>query len=172
MHNKLIVLALFLCNLSFSQLSVRNSTYVFVNDEIVFVEDDINLNEAASSLYLRNEAQIIQGIGTTGNSGLGELSIYQEANVGEHEYNYWCSPIGNKTNNSINNPFGISFLNDVTGLITSTPATYSSTSSYNGTSSPLNIEPYWVWKFIASDNYADWVHVQGNTTVNPGEVSP
>lgn len=169
MHNKLVVLALFLCNLSFSQLSVRNSAYVFVNDEIVFVEDDINLNEAASSLYLRNEAQIIQGTGTTGNSGLGELSVYQEANVGEHEYNYWCSPIGSKTNNSINNPFGISFLNDATGLITSTPVTFASTSSYNGTSSPLNIEPYWIWKFIASDNYADWVHVQGNTTVNPGE---
>ena len=33
----------------------------------------------------------------------------------------------------------------------------------------MNIEPYWVWKFIASDNYADWVHVQGNTNVNPGE---
>ena len=169
MHNKLIVLALFLCNLSFSQLSVRNSAYVFVNDEIVFVEDDINLNEGNSRIYLRDEAQIIQGSGTTGNSGLGELSVYQEANVGEHEYNYWCSPIGSKTNNSINNPFGISFLNDAMGLITSTPATFASTSSYNGTSSPLNIEPYWVWKFIASDNYADWVHVQGNTNVNPGE---
>lgn len=169
MHNKLIVLVLFLCNLSFSQLSVRNSAYVFVNDEIVFVEDDINLNEAASSLYLRNEAQIIQGTGTTGNSGLGELSVYQEANVGEYEYNYWCSPIGSKTSNSINNPFGISFLNDVTGLITSTPATFVTTSTYNGTSSPLNIEPYWVWKFIASDNYADWVHIQSNTSINPGE---
>ncbi|MDC1379176.1 T9SS type A sorting domain-containing protein [Algibacter sp.] len=169
MHNKLIVLALFLCNLSFSQLSVRNSAYVFVNDEIVFVEDDINLNEGNSRIYLRDEAQIIQGSGTTGNSGLGELSVYQEANVGEYEYNYWCSPIGSKTNNSINNPFGISFLNDALGLITSTPATFASTSSYNGTSSPLNIEPYWVWKFIASDNYADWVHVQGNTNVNPGE---
>tara|TARA_R110000868_G_scaffold258117_5_gene515350 strand:+ start:1175 stop:2854 length:1680 start_codon:yes stop_codon:yes gene_type:complete len=142
---------------------------VFVNDEIVFVEDDINLNEAASSLYLRNEAQIIQGTGTTGNSGLGELSVYQEANVGEYEYNYWCSPIGSKTSNSINNPFGISFLNDVTGLITSTPATFVTTSTYNGTSSPLNIEPYWVWKFIASDNYADWVHIQSNTSINPGE---
>tara|TARA_R110002073_G_scaffold53_3_gene1124 strand:+ start:3014 stop:4693 length:1680 start_codon:yes stop_codon:yes gene_type:complete len=142
---------------------------VFVNDEIVFVEDDINLNEAPSSLYLRNEAQIIQGTGTTGNSGLGELSVYQEANVGEYEYNYWCSPIGSKTSNSINNPFGISFLNDVTGLITSTPATFVTTSTYNGTSSPLNIEPYWVWKFIASDNYADWVHIQSNTSINPGE---
>lgn len=88
MHHKLIVLALFLCNLSFSQLSVRNSAYVFVNDEIVFIEDDINLNEANSRIYLRDEAQIIQGSGTKGNSGLGELSVYQEANIGEHEYNY------------------------------------------------------------------------------------
>ena len=70
MHHKLIVLALFLCNLSFSQLSVRNSAYVFVNDEIVFIEDDINLNEANSRIYLRDEAQIIQGSGTKGNSGL------------------------------------------------------------------------------------------------------
>ncbi len=169
MHNKLIVFALLICNLSFSQLSVRNSAYLFVNDEIVFIEDYINLNEATSSMYLRNEAQIIQGSGTTGNSGIGELSVYQEANGGEHEYNYWCSPIGNKTSNLVNNPFGISFLNDVTGLISSTPATFVSSPSYNGTSTPLNIEPYWVWKFIASDNYAEWVHVQGYTTINPGE---
>lgn len=168
---KKIIFFLFLLatSISFSQLSVRNSAYIFVNDEVVFVEDDINLNEAASTIYLRNEAQIIQGTGTTGNSGIGELSVYQEANGGEHEYNYWCSPIGSKTSNSINNPFGISFLNDVTGLITSTPATFVTSSTYNGTSSPLNIEPYWVWKFIASDDYSEWTHVQGNTSINPGE---
>ena len=169
MRHILVIFAMMICNLSFSQLSVRNTSYVFINDEIVFVEDDINLNEAASTIYLRSEAQVIQGSGTTGNSGVGELSVYQEANAGEHEYNYWCSPIGSKTSNNINNPFGISFLNDVTGLITSTPATYNSTNSYNGTSSPLNIEPHWVWKFIASDNYGEWIHVKGNTTINPGE---
>ena len=169
MRHILVIFVMMICNLSFSQLSVRNTSYVFINDEIVFVEDDINLNEAASTIYLRSEAQVIQGSGTTGNSGVGELSVYQEANAGEHEYNYWCSPIGSKTSNNINNPFGISFLNDVTGLITSTPATYNSTNSYNGTSSPLNIEPHWVWKFIASDNYGEWIHVKGNTTINPGE---
>ncbi|SHI55435.1 T9SS type A sorting domain-containing protein [Algibacter luteus] len=169
MRHILVIFAMMICNLSFSQLSVRNTSYVFINDEIVFVEDDINLNEAASTIYLRSEAQVIQGSGTIGNSGVGELSVYQEANAGEHEYNYWCSPIGSKTSNNINNPFGISFLNDVTGLITSTPATYNSTNSYNGTSSPLNIEPHWVWKFIASDNYGEWIHVKGNTTINPGE---
>lgn len=153
----------------YAQLSVRNDHYVFLNDEIVFVEDDINLNEANSRIYLRSESQIIQGSGTSGNSGIGELSVYQEANVGEYEYNYWCSPIGNKTNNNINNAFGVTFLNDVIGLTTSTPATIAHVTGYNSTSSPLTIEPYWIWKFIASDEYSDWIHAQGNTSINPGE---
>ncbi|PIA80681.1 hypothetical protein BFR04_15845, partial [Gaetbulibacter sp. 4G1] len=158
--------------LSYAQLSVRNSAYVFVNDEIVFVENDVNLNEAASTIYLRNQGQLIQGTGTetaaTKNSGIGELSVYQNGNVGVHEYNYWCSPIASKTSSTVNNPFGISLLNDITGLTTATPATYIF-ANYNGSASPLNIEPYWIWKFIASDEYSEWIHVLGNTTINPGE---
>lgn len=169
MFNKYAFLLLLISNLSFSQLSVRNDAYVFINDEIVFVEDDINLNEADSSIYLRNEAQVIQGTGVTGNSGVGELSVYQEANVGAYEYNYWCSPVGSKTSNSVNNPFGVTFLNDVTGLITSNPATVTHMPGYNGISSPLTIESYWIWKFIASDEYSEWTHVQGSTSINPGE---
>ena len=155
--------------ISHAQLSVRNNHSIFVNDEIVFVEDDLNLNETNSRVYLRNEAQLIQGSGITGNSGIGELSVYQEANVGAYEYNYWCSPIGSTTDNTINNPFGITLLNDVIGLTTSTPAIIAHLTGYNSTSSPLTIEPYWIWKFIASDEYAEWIHVRGTTTINAGE---
>ena len=165
MYYRLTLIVAFICNVSFSQLSVRNNTYVFVNDEIVFVEDDVNLGEADSRIYLRSEGQLIQGTGTTGNSGDGELSVYQEANVDEYEYNYWCSPIADQSSDA----FGVSLLNDATSITASTPATYNHNSNYNGTSSPLNIEPYWIWKFIASDEYSDWIHVQGNTTINPGE---
>lgn len=163
------LILLLISNLLYAQLSVRNDAFVFINDQIVFVEDDINLNETDSRIYLRSEAQIIQGIGTTGNSGVGELSVYQDANGDEYEYNYWCSPVGDNTNNNANNQFGISLLNDVTGLTTSTPATYNRSSNYNGTSSPLNIEPYWIWKFIASSGYSGWSHVQSATSINPGE---
>lgn len=152
-----------------AQLSVRNNHFVYVNDEVLFVEEDINLNEVTSTLYLRNEAQLLQGSGILGNSGIGELSVYQEGNVGAHEYNYWCSPIGDKTNNFINNPFGITLLNDATGLTTSTPAIITHVAGYNSTSSPLTIEPFWIWKFIAASQYSDWIHVQGTTTINPGE---
>lgn len=164
-----ILFSVLYCSLSFAQLSVRNNYFVFVHDEIIFVEDDVNLIESNSRIYLRNEGQLIQGSGTTGNSGIGELSIYQEANVGPYQFNYWCSPVGSKINNSTNNPFGISLLHDVVDITNSIPATYISSSSYNGISSPLNIEPYWIWKFVAGNNYSEWIHVKGSTSINPGE---
>jgi hypothetical protein len=158
-----------ICNLSFSQISVRNSAYIFINDEVFYVEDDINLNEASSTIYLRNESQLIQGDGTTGNSGIGELSVYQDGNVSEFEYGYWCSPIGSKTISNSNNLFGITLINDAIGLTTATPAGTTHSTNYNGTSAPLNIEPYWIWKFIASNDYSEWIHVQSATTIEPGE---
>lgn len=165
MNYRFALLLVLLSNLSFSQLSVRNNHYIFVNDQVVFVEDDINLNETDSRIYLRSEGQLIQGTGLTGNSGNGELSIYQEGNVDEYEYNYWCSPISHQSSNT----FGIALLNDVLDVTTSTPTGYTHNGNLNGTSSPLNIEPYWIWKFIASDEYSEWIHVQGNTSINPGE---
>ncbi|KJD33166.1 hypothetical protein PK35_08870 [Tamlana nanhaiensis] len=158
-----------MCSLGFSQLSVRNNAYVYVSDEIVFVEDDINLNEAASTIYLRDEGQVIQGTGTTGNSGVGELSVYQDGNVGAYEYNYWCSPVGSKTSNNTNNPFGVTFLNDIVDVTNSNPASVVHLPGYNGTANPLQIELYWIWKFVASDEYSDWVHVTDGTSINPGE---
>ncbi|MFD1615119.1 secretion protein [Gelatiniphilus marinus] len=175
MPHKFTFVLLFVTGLSFAQLSVRNNAYIFVNDQVVFVENDINLNEATSTIYLRNEAQLIQGSGTetaaVKNSGIGELSVYQDGNVGAHEYNYWCSPVGSKTASTTNNPFGITLLHDIDPFdITGTLATtYVHNSNYNGTSSPLNIEPYWIWKLIAQSGYFDWIHVQAATTINPGE---
>jgi hypothetical protein len=71
MLKKIPIIFLLFCGVSHAQLSVRNNAYVFVNDEIIFVNDNVNLNEAHSRIYLRNEAQLIQGSGTTGNTGVG-----------------------------------------------------------------------------------------------------
>jgi len=165
----LILALLFQSHSLLAQITVSNSSYIFSNDRVVFVEDDVNLKDANSMFYLRNESQLIQGSGVTGNSGIGKLSVYQEGNVGAHEYNYWCSPIGSITNNSINNPFGVSLLNDITSLTNAIPATSISSAGYNGTASPLNIEPFWIWKFIASDEYAEWLFVGNTSVVNAGE---
>lgn len=164
-----IALYIFTSSALFAQISISDNNYIFSQDRVIYVEDDINLKDNSSRIFLRDESQIIQGSGTTGNSGIGELSVYQDGTVGAHEYNYWCSPISTKVASYTNNLFGISLLNDITGLITSIPATYVHSTDYNGTATPLNIEPYWIWKFVTSDEYAEWVHVEENTLINPGE---
>ena len=157
-----------LCQFAEAQLAVRNDAYVYVNDEIVFVEDDINLGEPASTIYLRTDAQVIQGTGTTGNSGEGALSVYQDGNVGVYEYNYWCSPTGLPAVATGNGLFGITLLNDIVDDVNSTSAGTTHQPGYNGTSAPLNIEPYWIWTYPAGTDYTGWVYAGDATLIAPG----
>src|SRR5690606_21138582 len=90
-----------------AQLNVTSGSYLFVRDQLVFVEQDINL--ASGTLYLRQEAQLLQGTtGSSTNRGTGVLSLYQEGTVDNYEYNYWCSPVGNASAAVGNESFGIS----------------------------------------------------------------
>ncbi|MTE25909.1 T9SS type A sorting domain-containing protein [Winogradskyella ouciana] len=155
----------------FAQLNVRNNTYIYVKDEVVFVKDNINLNEADSKIYLRDESQLIQGDGTSGNSGLGELSIYQEGNVNQWSYNYWCSPVGGiLTDNFLNNSFRVNQIDDPLLLTVSTIDSDDSifTNNYNGNSTPLIISNRWLWTFVSSDSNSDWVYVGETGDVSPG----
>ena len=178
---KNLIFALLICPIyiSFAQLTVRNDAYIFVDgtgfDDTVadvaplFVTDNINLQEANSTIYLRNEAQIIQGIKSTGNSGLGKLSVYQQGTVHNYAYNYWTSPVGNVSTNTTGNSAFIPNQNifDVVNLTNSNLAGYA-TSGYNGTSAPLNIESYWLWKYNPGTSYSDWIFVGQSGTVDAG----
>lgn len=77
-------------------LYVSPTSYMYVQDEIVFVNDDIRLEAADSNIYLRDDAQLIQNTNTK-NSDLGRLSVYQEQTGNEYEYSYWASPVGLST---------------------------------------------------------------------------
>lgn len=158
----------FILSTTYAQLSVRNNAYVFVTDEVLYVEDDVNLEEADATLYLRDEAQLIQGSGTTGNSGVGELSVYQTGTVHNYAYNYWTSPVGNVlSNTSVNRSFFPSLnLHEVTGLTTSNAATL--TGSYDGVASPLEIAQYWLWRYSPGTDYSDWDYVGATNNVSPG----
>lgn len=137
--------------------------------QISKLEDDVNLTEANSTFYLRNEAQLIQGSGNTGNSGVGKLSVYQEGTVNQYAYNYWASPVGNVDANSTGNRAFTPNKNiyDVVDLTNSNLAGYSTT-GYNGTSSPLNIEDYWIWKYDPGTDYSGWDYVGESGFVNAG----
>ena len=170
-----IVFSLFFSLQIFAQLTVRNDAYVYVKDQLLYVKDDVNLTEPDSKIYLREESQLIQGDGTTGNSGVGELSVYQEGTTNQWSYNYWCSPVGNNaTNNSINNPFRYRLIDDprldtTTDLIDSSDPVFSFIYNGNPSTTPITLSTYWTYTLVSSDEYSEWTYVGGATDdINPG----
>ena len=80
---------------AFSQMYVSSNSYVFVNDQFMYVKQDVNLQNNGN-FFLRNNSQLIQGgAGASANTGAGKLSVFQEGTVNNFQYNYWCSPVGN-----------------------------------------------------------------------------
>lgn len=165
----LLVVAMFNQQELFAQMYVSPNSYVFVTNEQLFVKGDLELNSATSNMYLRNDAQLLQGTAASGiNKGVGSLSVYQEGTADGFDYNYWCSPVGNTLSaTAVNNPFGIVQLKDVTGLTTAINPVL--TTSLNGSASPLTISERWIYKFVTSNAYANWVYVGNANTINAGE---
>lgn len=170
----IIVVTIGFSNMSFGQMYVSPSSYVFVNDQFVYVKQDLNLN-TTGNFYLRNNAQLLQGtIGAGGNSGTGNLSVYQEGTTNNFQYNYWCSPVGAPAAAAGNNNFGITrlFRPSATNKITSTVATITGGLDGTTTNSALTISNRWIWKYIASNIYAPggggWQFVGAGTSVEPG----
>ncbi len=169
----------------FSQLYVAPNTsastdsYLYVNNEVLFVEDDINLTEnnnnpaTKASIYLRGDSQLIQGTGTTPNSGTGYISVYQTVDeTSNYHYNFWHSPVGNQTiAGNGNKNAGVSRLYDIVDITDSNLA--STTTSWNGnaTTSPITISTRWIYKRLSSPNNeqeANYVFVGGADNIEPG----
>jgi len=168
--NYLSILLLFAGFSVDAQMYVSGGSYMYVNDEVVFVKQDVELPAANSNIYLRNRSQLVQGTaGASTNKGLGSLSVFQEGTSDAYDYNYWCSPVGGSLAAAGNSPFGVTQLGRPTSVTATTPATMLAMSSYNGTSNPLAIAPYWVWKFLSSTTYSQWMQAGTASTINAGE---
>jgi len=154
---------------SAQDLYVSPSSYMFVQDEVVFVNDDVRLEAADSNIYLRDGAQLVQNTDTK-NSDIGELSVYQEQTTGVYEYNYWCSPVGvadAAMNTNVN--FDITSLHQPTDFSDASnvgTATYGTTGAYESTAT--EIATYWLWKLQSGGGYVDWNHVEAFGNVATG----
>lgn len=169
---------LFLCfvtNYAVAQLSVSGNNYIFATtsvnatDVYLFVEDDVNLENSNSYFYLRDNAQLLQGNGSTGNSGVGQLSVYQTGTTDNYGYNYWCSPVGNTdTDNNVNRAFrpNNNIYDETSAPITSTLATY--TSGHNGTSSPLVISNRWLYTYSPGLAFSEWDYIGDSGAAGAG----
>lgn len=159
-------------------------SYVYANDVVLFVEQDINLQvnnnlETRASIYLRGDAQLIQGDKLDSqNSGNGHLSVWQRGTTNAYDYNYWASPVGNPNDPTIGNTnFGIPRIFDVredtTTLLTlsktfstqspSTPALNGipSDATQPGMNGTLNISRRWIYTLSAQSGYTNWIY-KGN----------
>ena len=84
-------------DLSVSPSPDGEDSYVYVNNEILFVTKGINLEKnnnssTEASIYLRSKAQLLQG-DDIDNSGDGYLSVFQEGTSNAFDYNYWGMPV-------------------------------------------------------------------------------
>ncbi|MEO4004488.1 T9SS type A sorting domain-containing protein [Flavobacterium sp. CAU 1735] len=157
---------------SHAQVYVSPSTHVFVNNEVLFVKQDVANNGV---MFLRRDGQLLQGVaGVTANKGAGTVSVYQEGTCGNYDYNYWCSPVGT----IVTGQEGIAgnFNADATKIfyrpntiINSDLATILPWGSYDGQSNPLSISSRWLWKFVNATAYSQWVHVGNGQPIAPGE---
>lgn len=161
-----------------SQIYVSPSNYVFVNNEMLFVKEEVILATTAGNegnIYLRRGAQLLQGgTSTTINRGGGKISVFQEGTSDNYDYNYWCSPVGtvtsaqeNVTGNAVGNVNNM-FYKPV-DITNSTVATILPWGSYDGQANPLTIASRWLWKFVNGTTYSQWVHVGNGQAIAAGE---
>ncbi|WP_367754915.1 T9SS type A sorting domain-containing protein [Flavobacterium sp. WC2430] len=168
-NTTVIIIGFLFLHDSNAQMFVSPNSSVFVNNEVVFIKNELELKGATSNFYLRKDAQLLQGTTTaSANKGLGTLSVFQEGTTNNFQYNYWCSPVGGSSATVGNTAFGITQLMDVVDLTNSNSSTILPSNNYNGASSPLAIAPYWIWKLPANST-SNWVYVGSGSTLNTGE---
>ena len=121
-HLLLLPSLLLLTTVAVAQLYVAPNTsgtpsdsYIYVNDEILYVEQDVNLVENVvdpdtnASIYLRNDGQLIQG-SNVNNAGSGYLSVLRDnPDSDAWDYTFYASPVGDNFSAPAAGPGNINF---------------------------------------------------------------
>ncbi|UAB80497.1 T9SS type A sorting domain-containing protein [Marixanthomonas sp. SCSIO 43207] len=161
--------------------SNNSDSYVYVNDVVLYVEDNVNLErntnnpDTEASIYLRNNGQLLQGNDAAYNSGTGMLSVYQQIDsTSAFHYNYWGMPVGIAPNsNAENTSSGVAVVYDCDGCgDRDTAATQSNrTTGRNGyEGNPMTISTRWIYALLPSpyrEDEAVWRRMNSNQA--PGE---
>ncbi|SFD36945.1 choice-of-anchor D domain-containing protein [Algibacter pectinivorans] len=123
------------------------------------------------TIDLEGESQLVQTDRSEFDaSSTGLLERDQQGYASTYLYNYWSSPVSTTSNAN----YTVGDVLDNVGFLTS---------GYDGTSSPVQIADYWIWKYTnrPSNNYSEWQHVrstgslaigEGFTMKGPGTATP
>ncbi|WP_139856609.1 T9SS type A sorting domain-containing protein [Aequorivita sinensis] len=170
----------------FAQLTVKpngsTDSYIYVKDQIVYVENDINLTKnptdsVEASIYLRDNGQLIQGGTTSTNTGDGFLSVQQNTDpTNTFAYYYWCSPVGNPaatgTYAGSNKHFGINSIYEAkSGALGTNAQMADNVASRNGFTNPrLTISRRWIYTHPqpGSEAEGNYVRINAENSVRAG----
>lgn len=167
----------------FAQLTVKPTSggadsYIYVNDEVVFVTQEINLtrngtaNNQEASIYLRNNGQLIQGNPSALNSGDGQLSVQQNTpETNAWAYYYWCSPVTHPALAAGNRSFGVQHLYEPQPGISLTAAQQAAiTTGRDGTMGPMTISTRWLYthRFPGTEAEGNYQRMNGNNAAPAG----
>ncbi|MCG9972043.1 T9SS type A sorting domain-containing protein [Christiangramia crocea] len=148
--------------------SSKSDSYIYAKDRLVFVQNEIHLTEnnkkeTSPSIYLRKEAQLLQGAKNTNqNNGSGKISIFQKGTSNAYDYNYWGLPVMVSGN--------INQINDIIYEPLSNTGSRNAKliSALDGNSDPLSISNRWIYSFSGS-NYSNWLYAGDHFDLEPGE---
>ncbi|MCB0467275.1 MAG: hypothetical protein KDC64_03575, partial [Aequorivita sp.] len=190
MKNLLLFSSLLITSVgAFAQLTVKPTSggadsYIYVNDEVVFVTQEINLtrngtaNDQEASIYLRNNGQLIQAGATSTNSGSGQLSVQQNTpETNAWAYYYWCSPVGYPGTAAVPQPAGnpwagvINIYEPQPGLGLTAARPSLTTTNRDGTLIPqMTISTRWLYthKFPGTEAEGNYQRINANTAVPAG----
>ena len=163
----LLLASLFATAYSFAQLNVRNNAFIYAKDEVVFVQNNVNLQESTTNFYLRDEAQLIQGTQTIANTGAGNLSQLEGVKATFYGYNGWSLPVSGVNGADIN-PSEAIFTNTgaaADGFTTFGNVNYIGPYTPNATPAQTEIAKYWLWGYDLGTQYANWKYL-GDLTTN------
>ena len=158
-----LIASLFITSTVFCQLTVKPSNsntdhFIYLEKKLLYVTGNIHLQkntgsaETEASIYLREEAQLLQGSGSNAeNTGNGLLSVFQEGTSNAYDYNYWSSPVGQGTEG--NGTFGIRMLSAPQTSTRSSPAFIFA--GLDGQANPLTISDHWIFTY-SGVNYSHW----------------
>ncbi len=149
--------------------SDESDSYLYVKDRLLYVQDGIDLQEnlkkeTQASIYLRNEAQLLQGPKNTNqNSGNGKISVFQKGTSNAFDYNYWGLPVRIEDDKNIK-------LSDIIyePLDKTESREANLISGLDGKSKPLNISAKWIYTF-SGNTYSNWQYAGDHFDLYPGE---
>ncbi|SNR41339.1 Por secretion system C-terminal sorting domain-containing protein [Lutibacter agarilyticus] len=147
-----------------NDIEIENGATLTVFDNSIEVDGTLLLNGVVD---LEGEGQLIQKDGSIlDDASTGYITRSQQGTANLYSYNYWGSPVG------VTKESGDISISDYSYTVPAVlPSVTFLTSGYNGSSSPLSLADYWIWKFAdrPAGNYSEWQHMRSSGEIKAGE---